>query len=466
MIKNLLFFTVVAASAFVLKITTNKISENRTEIVEEKVEELPRERFLRRPASVKLDRSQTQYKNKNTVRPSLPVVSASERNHLEEPMSPDMEVDASEPASAEEETKAQEDTAYTISNSIPHQQNRSSHSVDKQSTKTGNTGVALPVGARNVSASSRSNVAVISNVALPKSSAVTTPTNPGATVSVAKTLSCWGNISSGAFSNPIAVTLSCSALSAIKYCVSAGGTCCDPDTSGQTYNGKVVIGAEDGTYCLSYKGISSSGHHSTVTHNTYTISSELPDLVVSQEKRFFQTTDMPDKIRIASTDYAKPGYGIGVINLKSHDPGVSGLSMSCEEIVNQHTSLTSPVSQIILNFFDTSGTLVTSQLNVPLMVGHLSYGENYVTTYLANGNFAAPLYSCSTSKITLEDFAFFDGSVIHGETGSNSIREFSGGFSPLGFFEDDSTLYRGPAGEASENLSGQVLETGLFSVIY
>jgi hypothetical protein len=261
------------------------------------------------------------------------------------------------------------------------------------------------------------------------------------------------------------VTISCTSAATIRYCLSEN-TCCDPETSGTTYTSNVVIGAQQGTYCLSFYGEStSSSIESSIVQQSYTISNTLPHLEVSHPQIFYQTTELAGMGHIASDDFGKLNFGVGQVNLKNNDPGPSGLDLDCDEIVTNYVTFP-PVTPVILSFFDTLGVSPLSQLDVPFTRTHLEYGDNFITTYMTNNNHPAPLYSCSTTKVTLEDFEFFQGEVAHAEDGTNTVREFSGGLSSYGFFEEETTVYRGPAGTSAEEMDGQRLESGIFSIFY
>lgn len=281
-------------------------------------------------------------------------------------------------------------------------------------------------------------------------------------------ISCSSDVGGGAYNNPISVGVTCSSGSVIKYCLSEG-VCCDPFTEGTTYSSRIVIGAQEGNYCLSYYG-SGSGIQSSLTQLNYNIDNTLPHLEVTHPKIFYQTTELSGKNSLASNDFGKASHGVGVLNLKSNDPGPAGMNLDCEETVTNYVSFPAPAAVEILSFFLTAGLASTDQVNVPLMLSGLQYGDNFITSYMENSSYAAPLYSCSTTKVTLKDFDYFQADMFHGETGTSSVREFSGGFMAYGFFEPEldtvPALPRGPAGVSAQDTNGVVLESGLFGVFY
>jgi hypothetical protein len=281
----------------------------------------------------------------------------------------------------------------------------------------------------------------------------------------AATNTCSSNILGGTFGNAVAVTLTCTFPSTIKYCL-AIDSCCDPETDGVVYGTQVIIGPTSGNYCLSYMGESDSGGSSIVADQNYTINSILPNLTVGHTKTYYQTTELIGTSFISSTDFGKLNYYVGQVNLKSHDPGPSGLNYSCSEILANYVSLPAPMPTPVLSLFDVSFAPVSSQVEVPLVLSHLAYGDNYITSYIENNTNTTPLYSCSTTKINLDDFSYFEADVSQSEPGTDSIREFEGSFESYGFFEAESTVSRGIAGASSAEVAGENLKSGLFGMFY
>jgi hypothetical protein len=199
----------------------------------------------------------------------------------------------------------------------------------------------------------------------------------------------------------------------------------------------------------------------------YNFNPELPDIQIAHKRLFYQTTELAGKLSVASEDFGKSHFFMGVLNLKNHNPTSTGLNWSCEEIYHNSSTLSSPTARVVMAETDVSGFSATSQINVSLGRMDLAYGNNYVTSYTGNGEFAEPPISCSTTKIVLEDFPYFEALPLHGEAPNTAgVREFSGGFTHLGFFEPEATVYRGPAGSSSTSVSSQELKTGMFGVFY
>ncbi|HXH29770.1 MAG TPA: hypothetical protein VNJ01_03050 [Bacteriovoracaceae bacterium] len=296
---------------------------------------------------------------------------------------------------------------------------------------------------------------------------VPTPVTPtsgtGSTVHDDEVPSCVADIGPGTYNNPISVTLSCSTASEIRYCVSEGA-CCDPG-SGASFSSPIQLGAAAKTYCLSFSGESSeNGNESVVVNHSYTFDPALPSVQTLFPKSVYQTTQLNGSLKVSSANFGTAAVSTGVINLKSHNPGVTGLNMSCEDIVEGYQTLPVPFPSEILAATDVSAFTTAQQLAVFLTLPKLFYGDNFITSYVQDTTYGVS-YSCTTSNVILEDFPYFHADATHGVEAVNGIREFSGGFHSMGFFEA-TNVSRGPAGSAVEEKVGQELRSGLFGVFY
>lgn len=273
-------------------------------------------------------------------------------------------------------------------------------------------------------------------------------------------ISCSANYGGGAYSHPLGVSLSCSANAEIFYCLNQGA-CCDPETGGTDYSTAVVVGASVGNYCLSFYGVG-DGKTSSVVQVSYSFNNTFPHLQVTHPKVVYQTTQLAGQSILTSNDFSKANYFMGQVNLKSHDPGPSGLNLNCEEIVDQYAGLINPMTSIILSLYDMMGASPSLELEVPLNLNKMEYGDNHITSYVINQTYNAYLYSCSTTNVALIDFDFFQMESVHWSVGGTGVQEFSGGFQSVGLYEDGSDFFRAPASVENE----ADLKSGLFDVVF
>ncbi len=243
----------------------------------------------------------------------------------------------------------------------------------------------------------------------------------------------------GEYRTPLTLTLSCSAPSKIRYCVSKG-RCCDPE-NGATYRGPFRFAPGAGSYCVSVVGEHKSTGENFELSKTYSFNPDLPDLGIPTQKLFFQTTELNASFQIESQDFGTPDRGIEVVNLGAHDPGTSGLNWSCAEVAENYTTLTAPIPLVALPLYDTSTTSPTSALNLLLSSANLFYGQNHLAVMFKNIGGGAEFGSCATERITLEDFLYFQELPAHSATVAADGSELVGGFTAVGFFADPS----GPA---------------------
>ncbi len=289
-----------------------------------------------------------------------------------------------------------------------------------------------------------------------ETAATTTGGNSGGGSVGPSSLTCTSNTGSGSFQSPINITLSCSSTAVIKYCISQ--TCdCDPAT-GTVYTGAFEVGASTDTYCMSFKGVASNGVSSSVEEMSYLFNPALPDLQVSHQTIQYQTTELGGTMTFTSNDFGSTNLtSIGVLNLMAQDPA----GLSCTEIVENAQNLT---LMSVMNETDATTYASLQTIDLTLTTDELTYGDNFLTAWVKNGNFDEPDYACTTNKVVLQDFPYFESSVI--DYSAND--QFVGGFTHVGFFEN-SSLYRGPAGSAGvseQDTDSQQLKTGILSTFY
>jgi hypothetical protein len=272
-------------------------------------------------------------------------------------------------------------------------------------------------------------------------------------------LECSANIGGGTFSSSLNVVLNCSTSATISYCLSEG-SCCDP-SAGSTYMTPVAFGKNNSNFCLSFRGTDGFGNSSTTVQHNYAFNSMAPDLQVAHNKLVYQTTQLEGKLSIGSLDYGDPSIVGGVLNFKGSDPVIAGYP-TCLEQVEDSAPL---APSVIMPESSLSHLTPAMQLDVFFTKPELIYGENFIMSYLLNTSIG-DAYSCETTKVTLEDFSYFETNPSFAMT-TGTVHEFSGGFTPVSFFEAPApTITRSPAGSSMENEGGQELRSGLFGIFY
>lgn len=403
----------------------------------------------------------------DTMRSEGPAFSMSARNEN------GFEANLPNEAIGEEKTEAAPATASAGYQPISEPRNFRQQRTPSSTTPSAKAGTtpssangSLPVGSMVISGGGM----------IPTGTPIATPTpsndndvddnnSSGPSTPLPQEFTCHANVGSGMFKNPIQVTLSCSNTSNVRYCL-AEGACCDPE-SGLAYSSPVPVGQDAKTYCLSFIGEDTTGKMSSVVQKTYTFNPGLPDILTKTQK-YFQTTELNAKLSLDSDDIGKDHHAFGLINTFGHEPALSGLN-SCEQIISQYGTLgVPPVPYSYESIAETPIPVSStpSQIDMFLGTSKLQYGTNWLTTYIKNTTFDETFYACVSDEVILEDFPYFQADVAFAGPGNNTVREFAGGFTSLGFFEPEPTVFRGPAGESSSVTSTQELQTGIFSIFY
>lgn len=288
-------------------------------------------------------------------------------------------------------------------------------------------------------------------------------TNSGSNTQDSVTPVCSSNISGGTFNGPVTVNLTCSTASTIKYCISEN-ICCDPD-SGSIYTGPIQIGQASKNYCLSFSGAALEGGLISQTSETFfQFDPNVPDIMVVQEKNYVQTTQLDAPLKLRSSDFGSNHHSVGIINLKTHDPSPSGLNLSCQDIVEDHATLSSPST---LNIFPETSVVAYSpstELNMSLAESSLIYGKNNLTSYLKSTLYAVPKYTCSQTELTLEDF-YYSQTLPIDVLAAADTSILMGGFDYLAPIDSTPSVYRGPASDVDPS-STQEIRTGLWSIFF
>jgi hypothetical protein len=281
-------------------------------------------------------------------------------------------------------------------------------------------------------------------------------------------MTCAADMAAGTYGTSFSVNLSCSETATIKYCLQYGGGCCDPETTPMTYSTAVNINSGNGAYCLSYYGESTNSEITTVSEINYNISS-IACLAVNFPKVQVQTTMLP------LMNYSQASCSFGVsnnfyhqINFKSHDPTISGLNWSCEEMYNNYAGavLTAPTPSLItpsLPGFDVSGLLSSAQIDQTVDGPNLASGDNYIAIIIENRDTGA--FDCKVQKVIMDDFFVSEFTATGSTPVAAGVRKTSGGFVGFGMYRTPASL-TDDSGSNENTQTNDVHESGFFSFLY
>ncbi|EQC52410.1 chitobiase/beta-hexosaminidase C-terminal domain-containing protein [Bacteriovorax sp. DB6_IX] len=263
----------------------------------------------------------------------------------------------------------------------------------------------------------------------------------------------------GTYSSATTVSISCSEPAQIYYCVHVGIGTCDPISSPSLYSGPLSIGPADNTYKVSFYG-SNNSSSTSVVDLTYVIDSSTPSLTVNFPKLQLQTTELPLSNNTQSLSFGKPQHFYHQFNFKSHNPTSSGLNWSCEDIVSNYVSLSSPPVAIIQDDFDISVLSVSDQINQSVDLARLEVGDNYIVTVIEDRSLNA--FTCQTQNIEIVDFPIQSFSASGPTPVSGSVREFSGQFQSYSHFQSPPSLTN--SGSSKNQKVGLILEHGQMTI--
>jgi hypothetical protein len=250
--------------------------------------------------------------------------------------------------------------------------------------------------------------------------------------SSASAVTCSEDKSEGVYSTNFSVTLTCSELSNIKYCLQAGGGCCDPLTTPIDYTAPVAINAGDGAYCLSYYGESlSSGLTTGPKGLSYTLNTTPPGLVSNFPLVNLQSTQLPFLNHTHSTDFGLSNHFYHQINFKANDP--IGLGWSCSDMYYDYSILSSPSPLVIQNNYDISVLLVTDQIDQSVDLLELDFGNNFIATIIENRDLN--LFSCQIQNVVLDDFYISRFTSTGSSPVVGGVRRTSGAFVAAGHYK-------------------------------
>ncbi|AYF43954.1 hypothetical protein BALOs_0944 [Halobacteriovorax sp. BALOs_7] len=240
-------------------------------------------------------------------------------------------------------------------------------------------------------------------------------------------VTCSHDMAEGSYATPISVTISCSESATIWYCLDTGGSSCTPSIQ---YTAPINL-PTDGDYGISYYA-QASASTTDVDDLLYRIDTTSPDLSVSHDVIYAQTTQVPLQNTTASTDFGMPDYYYHQINFKSFDPLTAATPWTCNEVLNDYATAT-PSPQVIQTNFSTSGLAVTDQIIQTVDMPNLVIGDNHIVTVLEDR--VLGVVSCQVQNVVVKDFAIADFTGTGATPVTTGVRRTLGSFVGFGHFQ-------------------------------
>ncbi|MEH0862496.1 chitobiase/beta-hexosaminidase C-terminal domain-containing protein [Halobacteriovorax sp. DPLXC-1] len=240
-------------------------------------------------------------------------------------------------------------------------------------------------------------------------------------------VTCSHDMAEGSYATPISVTISCSESATIWYCLDTGGSSCTPSIQ---YTAPINL-PTDGDYGISYYA-QASASTTDVDDLLYRIDTTSPDLSVSHDVIYAQTTQVPLQNTTASTDFGMPDYYYHQINFKSFDPLTAATPWTCNEVLNDYATAT-PSPQVIQTNFSTSGLAVTDQIIQTVDMPNLVIGDNHIVTVLEDR--VLGVVSCQVQNVVVKDFAIADFTGTGTTPVTTGVRRTLGSFVGFGHFQ-------------------------------
>ncbi len=266
--------------------------------------------------------------------------------------------------------------------------------------------------------------------------------------------------SAGSYSEVINVKMSSSESGRVYYCLGLNACCTPTQWVSNNFNiAPIMVGADDGTYCLSVMAEDLSGNRSDVLKQQYTINTNLPSINVNYNSKLYIQTTEAMQVVITSRKFGLSDYSYWALNI--HD---NILTNTCSDIVNQYSQTTYGIG------FPISFSSLTSsdQIAFSLDKSNLNYGENYIAQIVHNSAVTGETsYSCPVQKVVLEDFEFKPMNVIGRMPASNSssITEFQGGVSSFGYFSPTPSTKKSGDGRTLSTDQTLYLESGIVNIL-
>lgn len=269
-------------------------------------------------------------------------------------------------------------------------------------------------------------------------------------------VTCSQDMAEGSYATAISVTISCSETATIFYCLDTGGSPCTPTIQ---YTAPINL-PTDGSYGISYYA-DASASSTEVDDLLYTIDTTGPDLSVSHDVIYAQTTQVPLQNTTTSTDFGVPDYYYHQINFKSFNPLTASTPWTCSEVLSDYATA-SPTPQVIQSDFPTSGLTVADQIIQTNDMPSLVIGDNHIMTVLEDR--ALGVVSCQVQNVVVRDFAIADFTGTGGTPVTTGVRRTLGSFVGFGHFQ--ATPNTSSAGQLSNTQGATSNKQGLYTLTH
>lgn len=291
------------------------------------------------------------------------------------------------------------------------------------------------------------------------------PDTPIEAVSIQVAYQCFTNRAQGVYGGTTNVTLDCSELSDIKYCITTGATPCDPISTPNDYTAPVAIGPSDGVYSLSFYGVAGSdGEQSPVYHKRFQVDSGALSMETIYNNLFVQTTELPSMNDTTSVSFGSANHFYSQVNLTdAHDPGIEGYDLACGALLSEVPNFREPAAIGIESDMDVSVLSSGDTIEQPMEIERVEMGKaNILATFVENR--AASKVVCQWEAVNVLDFpmgAFSSG----GATGVISgVRTTMGHFVGFGHFQ--ATPNSAVVGVKENTQSTTSLKDDLISIMF
>jgi hypothetical protein len=301
------------------------------------------------------------------------------------------------------------------------------------------------------------------------------------------TSTCSASPGAGIYINNPYATISCTNSTEIYYCVQKGGGCCDPTniSSANVYTSDALISSlvagsqDDGSFCLSYYAVSTSGLDSEIGYvDSYSVNDDAIDISyeVSPLRRQIKSTQSQFVLPYISDSFGIANYDFFAINTGDTAPAGGATPSDCAALADADTGFGDLSDPFIVR--GPSGYYVTPTdgfdpadvIDIPLIseqpLDHgLTRGENYISAFMKFTDAANNVkYGCISTPVLVQDPSYVRALLSHdfkSAANGSGIVEFKGGVQSYGNFD-----YTTTAAEGKATVNNFTLESGHINITH